>query len=224
MEDLKTKIKQTKARKKGFLKAMPEEQRRLLKMEEHANKTAKRLLWLIPVWFVCLVVALIVFTFKASYQNKWTINAIICAILFIVGSIIILFIHSSYKKKANAYGYSIPDYVQEYGEIKQHISDLKKADKEQRYAQRKADIAEEKARIASEKSAEHVRAAEEHAKAMQESAKQAYEHASSVANSEAVSVAVNIEPDVIESNEPDAENTTTELSSSDIPSENDEHI
>ena len=46
----------------------------------------------------------------------------------VIGVIILLVARSSFKKKASAYGYSISDYVQEYGEIKQHISDLKKAD------------------------------------------------------------------------------------------------
>lgn len=190
MEEIKTKIKQTKARKKGFLKAMPDEQRRLLKMEERASKAAKRLLWCIPILLVLLTVAYIVITFQVSYNNKWVINAVICGALFIIGVIILLVARSSFKKKASAYGYSISDYVQEYGEIKQHISDLKKADKEQRAAQRKAAAAEEQARIASEKSAEKVRLAEEHAKVMQDNMKQASEHAASLIGGDAVSAQV----------------------------------
>ncbi|MDO4853038.1 MAG: hypothetical protein Q4A88_06435 [Clostridia bacterium] len=192
--ELKAKIKETKARKKGFLKAMPEEQRRLLKMQERANAHARRLLYGIPILFVVLLAGYFALCLTVPYERSWIVNGILAALIFVLGTILLLVLRSSYRKKSKALSSSITDYIQEYDALNQKILDLKEAARIQAAAERKAARAKEKARAASERAAEQVRKAEERAKASQEEARAASDHAAKISAAPVQPVSVPTEP------------------------------
>ena len=164
--EIKGKIKQTKQRRKGFLKALPEEQRRLLKMHERAKNGAKMALYGILIWFLLLLAIYLVVSILFPYARHWMWNGIIAGALFILGTVLLLVIRHSNQKKAKAFASSITEYVNEYDTINSHIAELKKAEKSRVKAERAAEKAEKKARAAAERAQE----TEAYAKAVQEQA------------------------------------------------------
>ena len=125
----KNELNDLKARKKGFLHAMPEDSRRLLKMQQHSVHTAKRILYLIPLLLILFVAGFIWVSIKVPYENNWLINGIILAVLFIAVTILLLFKRSSILKKAKALSNSIPDFVDQYEQLDRSIREAKKGNR-----------------------------------------------------------------------------------------------
>ena len=182
--DLQAKIKETKARKKAFLKEMPEEQRRLLKLYARAKRAARYALSCIPVWFLILAGAYLLFCLLLPYQNHWVWNGVVAGALFVIVSVLLLLLRSSYRKKADAYASSIPDFVKEYDRLDDRIREMKQAERDRVRAEQKAQSAKEKAAIATERAAEKVRAAEERAVSTQQKAQAAGDAAAKIGSDE----------------------------------------
>lgn len=165
--ELRTKIEQAKARKKGFLKAMPEEQRRLLKMHDRAAKRSRRALLLMIVWLILLLLAYFAVGLLFPYPRCWMWNGIMAGALLLLGVVLLFLVHRSQKNKAAAVFTAIADYVTEYGEIDRQIVSLKKAERNNSIDERKARRAQQKAKDA----AAHAERAKERAIALQTSDK-----------------------------------------------------
>lgn len=161
--EIKVKIEQTKARKKGFLKAMPEEQRRLLKLQERASSRSRHALFLIPIWFVLLLIEYPILSLLLPYERNWLWNGIAAGTLFLIGTVILIIIHVAQKRKAEAFSCTISDYVEEYREINKQLTSLKKAERTRAAAERKAERAEEKAQEAAYKAQAKSQEAQQYA-------------------------------------------------------------
>ena len=161
--EIKEQIKQTKERKKGFVKALPNDQRRLLKLYEQAKAGEKRSLIGIGVWVALLIIAYVVISLVLPYANNWIWNGVVALVLIAGGTALLLFLRKSYKEKAQALASAITDYVHEYEGIKDRIRQLEKAEKERADAARKAERAEERARVAREKAEREAALAHEQA-------------------------------------------------------------
>lgn len=105
---------------------MPEEPRRLLKMQVRSAKAAKSLLYTIPILFGVLALAYVCVGILVPYDKNWVINAIIGGVVFVAGSLLLLVIRSISLKKSRALSSSIMDFVEQYNEICQAIRDLKR--------------------------------------------------------------------------------------------------
>ncbi len=161
--EIKEQIKQTKERKKGFVKALPNNHRRMLKLYEQAKAGEKRSLIGIGVWAALLVIAYVVICLALPYANNWIWNAVIALVLLAGGIALLLFLRKSYKEKAESLSSFITDNVNEYEGIKNRIRQLEKAEKERADAARKAERAEERAKAAREKAEREAALAQEQA-------------------------------------------------------------
>ena len=164
--ELHSKLHDAKSRKKGFLKEMPEEQRRLLKQYAHAKRISKNLLYGIGIWFGIVLIAYLLSSLLLSYPNRWLWNGVIALGAFAIVAVLLLILRSSYRKKADAYASAIPDFVTEFEHLNQSISSLKKAEKGQKKADRITSQAKKKAEKANERAADYTRIAQENAAAV----------------------------------------------------------
>lgn len=126
--DRKQQLNEAKQRKKSFLKAMPDDQRRLLLMHQRTLRHAKMLVYLIPVVIVLLLVLYFVAGFRFEYENKWLINGIALGALAVIITTVLLILRASSLKRVKALSSPISDFITEYGKINERIRDLKKPD------------------------------------------------------------------------------------------------
>lgn len=153
--DMQEKIQEAKARKKAFLKEMPESPRRLVKMRARANRFATVAIRAIPVWFAVLAALYLFLCLARPYAKCWMWNGIIMGVLFIVGAVLLLLLRSANRKRSDSYASTIPDFVKEYDRLDERIAALKKADAAQRKADRASSSAQ-KAQQAADDDANEV--------------------------------------------------------------------
>ena len=176
--ELKEQILQTKERKKGFLKAMPESTRTQVDTFVKLDKIAKNY-WII---IVCgAVIALIGYLIGclSKAPNSWVLNLIPAALLIAVCVIAALWIKSLTNKSKKAIALGIPDYIEELQSIDARLLGLEKAEKarveaerEEARAKARAEAAQRDAELALQKQQEAMQDA---AKAAQNAARAAQE-------------------------------------------------
>jgi uncharacterized protein (DUF3084 family) len=171
--ELKDQILQTKERKKGFLKAMPESTRTQIDTYVKLEKISKNYFAII----ICGAVLALIGYLIACLSEKpgaWALNLIPAALL-IAGSVIAgLYIKSFTKKATKAISLGAPDYVEELKAIDERLSDLEKrektrveAEKQEARAKARAEAAQREAELAMQKQQEAIQDA---AKAAQNAA------------------------------------------------------
>ena len=74
-------LKEAKNRRKNFLKEMPDDQRRLLKMHQKTVRHAKSLMYAIPGLILILIILYFAAGFYFRYEKRWLINGIILVTL-----------------------------------------------------------------------------------------------------------------------------------------------
>ncbi len=168
--ELKDQILQTKERKKGFLKAMPETTRTQVDTYTKLDKISGKY-WITIVCGVVLALIGYLIACLASDESKWLLNLIPAALL-IGGSVVSAFYFKSLTSKAKkAITLGAPDYVEELNAINARLSGLERAEKARVEAERqeakakaRAEAAQREAEIALQKQQE---AMENGAKALQ---------------------------------------------------------
>ncbi|MBR4906424.1 MAG: hypothetical protein IKZ44_06175 [Clostridia bacterium] len=175
--ELKDQILQTKERKKGFLKAMPESTRTQVDTFVKLDKIAKNY-WIVIVCGV--VIALVGYLIGCLSKGSWVLNLIPAALLIVVCVITALWVKSLTNKAKKAITLGIPDYIEELRSINARLLGLEKAEKarveaekEEARAKARAEAAQRDAELALQKQQEAMQdaaKAQSAAKAAQESA------------------------------------------------------
>lgn len=180
--ELKDQILQTKERKKGFLKAMPESVRTQVDTYTKLDKISNAY-WVVIICGVVLALIGYLIACLSSGQSSWVVNLIPAAIL-IAGSVIAaLYIKSLTNKAKKAITLGVPDYIDELKSINSRLLGLEKAEKARVEAERqeakakaRAEAAQRDAELALQKQQEAMqdaaKAAQNAAKATQEAVPQ----------------------------------------------------
>ena len=144
--ELKDQILQTKERKKGFLKAMPENTRTQDDTYTRVDKIGNSY-WII---IICgAVIALIGYLIASIPQEgRWVLNLIPAALVLGASVIGALYVKSLAKKAKKAITLGVPDYVEELNAINARISGLEKAEKARVEAERQEARAKARAEAA----------------------------------------------------------------------------
>lgn len=124
--ELKDQILQTKERKKGFLKAMPESTRTQVDAYSKIDKISSN------YWIVIAagaVLALIGYLFAGISGGNWVLCLIPAALLIGCSVFAALYIKSLAKKTKKALTLGAPDYVEELNAINARLFGLEKAEK-----------------------------------------------------------------------------------------------
>ncbi len=119
-------LKDAKRRKKCFLKEMPDDQRRLLKMYQRTKHNAKALLYAVPVVVLILLLLYLASGFYFRYENRWLINGIILIVVSLILIVILLLERHASKNKIRALSAPIKDFIDEYEKINDQIKELRK--------------------------------------------------------------------------------------------------
>lgn len=176
--ELKDQILQTKERKKGFLKAMPESTRTQIDTYVKLEKISKNYWGVIACGAAIALIGYLI-ACLSDKPASWTLNLIPAALL-IAGSIIAgLYIKSLTNKAKKAISLGAPDYVEELKAINDRLSGLEKAEKarveaekQEARAKARAEAAQRDAELALQKQQEAMqdaaKAAQNAAKATQE--------------------------------------------------------
>ncbi|MBQ1820624.1 MAG: hypothetical protein II117_03365 [Clostridia bacterium] len=158
--ELKDQILQTKERKKGFLKAMPETTRTQVDTYAKLDKIAGNY-WIL---IVCAgVLALISYLVAGISKGDWVINLIPAALTIAAGVVGSFYVKSLTKKAKKAITLGAPDYVEELNAINARLAGLEKAEKARVDAERqearakaRAEAAQREAELALQKQQEAV--------------------------------------------------------------------
>ena len=126
--ELKDQILQTKERKKGFLKAMPESTRTQVDTFVKLDKISKNN-WIIIVCGVVIALVGYLIGCLSKAPSSWVLNLIPAALLIVVCVIASLWIKSLTNKAKKAIALGIPDYIEELQSIDARIFGLEKAEK-----------------------------------------------------------------------------------------------
>ena len=158
--ELKDQILQTKERKKGFLKAMPETTRTQVDTYTKLDKIAGNY-WIL---IVCAgVLALIGYLVSGISKGDWVVNLIPAALIIAAGVVGALYVKSLTKKAKKAITLGAPDYVEELNAINARLFGLEKAEKarveaekQEARAKARAEAAQREAELALQKQQEAV--------------------------------------------------------------------
>ncbi len=146
--ELKDQILQTKERKKGFLKAMPETTRTQVETYAKLDKITKDY-WILIVCAAALaLITYLIACITGGADSRWIINLIPAAILIAGGVVMGLYVKSLTKKAKKAITLGAPDYVEELNAINARISGLEKAEKARVEAERQEARAKARAEAA----------------------------------------------------------------------------
>ena len=147
--ELKDQILQTKERKKGFLKSMPDTMRTQINTYAKLDKLAKRF-WIYPVAGLILSVAVyLVACLVATPENRWVVHAILAALWIVAGVFVGLRLKSAADKAKKAIMLGAPDYVEELNAINSKLDGLEKAEKARVEAEAHATINGEESTVTS---------------------------------------------------------------------------
>ena len=136
--ELKDQILQTKERKKGFMKAMPEETRKQVNTYTKLEKIAKNFWIIIVAALVISVAVYLVACFAATNENRFVVHAILAGLWVVAGILLAFWIKGLAQKCKKAISLGIPDYVEELNAINARLAGLESAEK-QRLAAEKED-------------------------------------------------------------------------------------
>ena len=161
--ELKDQILQTKERKKGFLKAMPETTRTQLETYAKLDKITKDY-WILIVCAAALaLITYLIACITGGADSRWIINLIPAAILIAGGVVMGLYVKSLTKKAKKAITLGAPDYVEELNAINARLFGLEKAEKarleaekQEARAKARAEAAQREAELALQKQQEAV--------------------------------------------------------------------
>ena len=161
--ELKDQILQTKERKKGFLKSMPETTRTQVDTYTKLDKISKNYWILIACAAVLALVMYLVACITGGADSRWIVN-LIPAVLLIAGGVVLgLYIKSLTKKATKAITLGAPDYVEELNAINARLSGLERAEKarleaekQEARAKARAEAAQREAELALQKQQEAV--------------------------------------------------------------------
>lgn len=166
--ELKDQILQTKERKKGFLKAMPESTRTQVDTFVKLDKISKKH-WVIIACGVAI--ALLGYLIGCLTKSPWLLNLIPAVLLIAVCVIAALWIKSLTNKAKKAIALGIPDYIEELQSIDARLVGLEKAEKarveaekEEARAKARAEAAQRDAELALQKQQEAMQDAAKAAK------------------------------------------------------------
>ncbi len=156
--ELKDQILQTKERKKGFLKAMPESTRTQVDAYAKLDKITSKY-WIIIVGGALL--ALFVYLFAGCTGGHWVLNLIPAAVIIACGVFAALYVKSLANKAKKAVTLGAPDYVEELNAINARLFGLEKAEKarveaekQEARAKARAEAAQREAELAAQKQQE----------------------------------------------------------------------
>lgn len=173
--ELKDQILQTKERKKGFLKAMPESTRTQVDTFTKLEKISKNY-WVLIVCGVILALVGYLIACLNTAESRWIINLIPAALLIAVSVVAALYIKSLTKKATKAIALGVPDYVEELKAINARLLGLERAEKtrveaekQEARAKARAEAAQREAEVALQKQQEAMQDA---AKAAQNAVQQ----------------------------------------------------
>ena len=111
--ELKDQILQTKERKKGFMKAMPQTTRTQIDAYQKLDRIGKRI-WIIPVAALVLSVAVyLVSCLAVTSENRWIVHAVLAGLWIIAGIVFALILKSVCDKGKKAITVGAQDYVDE---------------------------------------------------------------------------------------------------------------
>jgi hypothetical protein len=159
--ELKDQILQTKERKKGFLKAMPENTRTQVDAYAKFDKISDNYWVVIVCGAVLALIGYLIAGISGPQDSRWVLN-LIPAALIIGGSVIAaLYVKSLTKKAKKAITLGAPDYVEELNAINARLSGLEKAEKaridaekQEARAKARAEAAQREAELAVQKQQE----------------------------------------------------------------------
>jgi LPS O-antigen subunit length determinant protein (WzzB/FepE family) len=158
--ELKDQILQTKERKKGFLKAMPETTRTQVDTYTKLDKISGSY-WIVIVCGAVLALIGYLIACLADPETKWVLNLIPAALLIGCSVIAALYVKSLTKKAKKAITLGAPDYVEELNAINARLSGLEKAEKarieaekQEARAKARAEAAQREAELAMQKQQE----------------------------------------------------------------------
>lgn len=132
--ELKDQILQTKERKQGFLKAMPQGTRTQINTYQKMEKIKKNF-WIVIV--AVAVLALVTYLVSCLIPEKrWIVNAVLAAVWLAAGIFAAFYIRSLASKSVKAISLGAQDYVDELNVINSKLAGLEKAEKERQEAER----------------------------------------------------------------------------------------
>lgn len=148
--ELKDQILQTKERKQGFLKSMPQGTRTQINTYQKMEKI-KKYFWVILAG-VCLL-ALISYLVSCLAvtghpESRWIVNLIIALVWIAVGACGALYQKSLAEKAMKAITLGAQDYVDELNVINARLAGLEKAERERQEAERQEAKAKARAEAA----------------------------------------------------------------------------
>ena len=134
--ELKDQILQTKERKKGFMKAMPEETRKQVNTYTKLEKIAKNFWIIIVAALVISVAVYLVACFAATNKNRFVVHAILAGLWIVAGILLAFWIKGLAQKCKKAISLGIPDYVEELNAINARLAGLESAEKQRLAAEK----------------------------------------------------------------------------------------
>lgn len=152
--ELKDQILQTKERKKGFLKAMPEDTRKQINIYTKLDKIAKNFWIIIVAALIISGVVYLVACFGATESNKFVLHGILAGLWVIAGVALAFWIRTLALKGKKAVGLGAPDYVEELNAINARLSGLERAEKQRLAAEKEEAKAKARAEAAQRKADE----------------------------------------------------------------------
>lgn len=146
--ELKDQILQTKERKKGFLKAMPEATRAQINIYQKLDRIGKRF-WITIVCALVLSVAVyLVSCLAVTSENRWVVHAILSGLWLVAGIVLAFYLKSLANKGKKAITLGAQDYVDELNAINARLSGLEKAEKQRLEAEKQEAKAKARAEAA----------------------------------------------------------------------------
>lgn len=146
--ELKDHILQTKERKKGFLKSMPDSMRTQIAFYQKLDRLGRRI-WIIPVAAIALsLVVYLVACLLTPSVSPWILHAVLAGLWIIAGVAFALSLKSLCDKGKNAIKSGAQDYVEELNAINTRLSELKKAEKQRLEAEKQEAKAKARAEAA----------------------------------------------------------------------------
>jgi glucan phosphoethanolaminetransferase (alkaline phosphatase superfamily) len=152
--ELKDQILQTKERKKGFLKAMPEDTRKQINAYTKLDKIAKNYWFIIIGALIVSGAVYLVSCFVANENNKYAVLAILAALWVVAGIVLAFWVKSLAAKAKKAIGLGAPDYVEELNAINTRLAGLERAEKQRLAAEKEEARAKAQAEAAQRKAEE----------------------------------------------------------------------
>ena len=146
--ELKDQILQTKERKQGFLKAMPQSTRQQINVYQKMEKLKKRF-WIVLAGAAILsVVIYLVSCLAVNNENKWIVHAVLAGLWVVGGAFFAFYLRSLAEKSMKAISLGAQDYVDELNVINSRLAGLQKAEKERVEAEKQEAKAKARAEAA----------------------------------------------------------------------------